>query len=154
MSDNKYYFESAERQQKLRQILASWEGTPYRHWCGVKRRGADCIQFVGNALYEAGVISKPHYPHYPPDWHLHRDRERLLDGILGRVSCDLIDPIEPANGDILLFRFGRASAHSAVYMDGHTWQSVTGIGVIKTPWGDHQWKGRVTHCLRIKEKAS
>jgi len=51
-----------------------------------------------------------------PDWHLHRDAERYLEG-LACHACEIAGPPQgtgPLPGDIALFRFGRTYSHGAV----------------------------------------
>lgn len=148
-----FYFEDKGRQDRLKEILESWVGTPYRHHCGVRGKagGTDCIQFVGRVMEEMGVLKNPKFPWYPFDWHLHRKEERLLEGILKALPVVEVDKDAPMNGDIFLFRFGHVSSHAAVWFDGHYYKAVVGTGVIKTHWKDPQWFKRRSHCLRISD---
>jgi cell wall-associated NlpC family hydrolase len=108
----------------------SWIGTPYRAAQRVKGRdgGVDCLTFVVEVFERAGVI--PHYvvPYYPQDWHLHRDDERYLAGVLD-YAREIAGP--PAPGDLVLFRFGRCFAHGGIVsawpMMIHAWN---GVGVV------------------------
>jgi cell wall-associated NlpC family hydrolase len=121
--------QSADRARVVAEA-ESWLGTPYRAAQRVKGRdgGVDCLTFVVEVFERAGVI--PHYevPFYPPDWHLHRDVERLLDGVLEHAR-EIDGPPEP--GDVVLFRFGRCFAHGGVVtrwpMLIHAWN---GMGVV------------------------
>lgn len=146
------YFSSQLRQEQLRAILASWSGTPYRHHCGVKQGGTDCIQFVGRVMQEAGALPDPVFPLYPPDWHLHQDEERLLNAFLELVKRGkgiAVDPDEVANGDVVLFKFGKVCSHSAIFMDGQIWQAVSGMGVLRTQYQDGQWWPRRRFAFRF-----
>ncbi len=66
-----------------------------------------------------------------PDWHMHRDAERYMEGLLGYAR-----PIDgpPLPGDIALFRFGRTFSHGAIIVE---WPRLVhaywAIGVV---WGD------------------
>jgi cell wall-associated NlpC family hydrolase len=108
----------------------SWLGTPYHAAQRVKgpAGGVDCLTFVVEVFERAGLI--PHYeiPYYPQDWHLHRDVERYLDGVLERAR-EIPGPPQP--GDIALFRFGRCFAHGGIVtawpMLIHAWN---GMGVV------------------------
>lgn len=60
----------------------SWIGTPYHTGARVKGAGVDCLTFVAGVFENAGLVPKLAIPHYPPDWHLHRDDERYLEGVL------------------------------------------------------------------------
>jgi len=160
------FFFSSSAQENLRRILVEWEGTPYRHHCGVKQGGADCIQFVGRVMQEAGALEHYDFPEYPPDWHLHQTEERLLNGMLDLVRQGIaiaVDPDAPENGDVLLFGFGRkisrdsderVAAHSAIYLDGQLWQAVSGIGVLRTQYRDGQWYPRRRFAFRFLSTSS
>jgi cell wall-associated NlpC family hydrolase len=91
----------------------SWVGTPYRAAQRVKgpEGGVDCLTFVVEVFERAGVI--PHYeaPFYPQDWHLHRDDERYLQGVL-EYAREIPGPPQP--GDVALFRVGRCFAHGGI----------------------------------------
>jgi hypothetical protein len=67
-------------------------------------------------------------PFYPQDWHLHRNEERYLAGVL--EYCHEIDG-PPRPGDIALFRFGRCFAHGGIVIAWpliiHAWN---GMGVV------------------------
>jgi cell wall-associated NlpC family hydrolase len=108
----------------------SWIGTPYRAAQRVKGPdgGVDCLTFVVEVFERAGII--PHYrvPYYPGDWHLHRDDERYLAGVLDHAR-EIPGPPQP--GDVALFRFGRCFAHGGIVtawpMLVHAWN---GVGVV------------------------
>ena len=59
----------------------SWLGTPYHHMGRVKGAGADCLTLLAEVFERAGVIPHVEVPFYPPDWNLHRDAERYLEGV-------------------------------------------------------------------------
>jgi cell wall-associated NlpC family hydrolase len=108
----------------------SWIGTPYRNAQRVKgpKGGVDCLTFIVEVFERAGVIGHYQVPFYPPDWHLHRDVERLLTGVL-EYAREIEGPPEP--GDIALFRFGRCFAHGGIVISWprliHAWN---GAGVV------------------------
>jgi cell wall-associated NlpC family hydrolase len=108
----------------------SWIGTPYRPAQRVKGRdgGVDCLTFVVEVFERAGIIGGYQVPYYPQDWHLHRDDERYLAGVL-EYAREIEGPPEP--GDIALFRFGRCFAHGGIVtqwpMVVHAWN---GAGVV------------------------
>jgi len=129
----KYYFENLEEQKKLKIILEEWRGTPWRHHCGVKGLGTDCIHFVGMVLKEMNLIKwrKGMVPDYPADWHLHNTRELLKDALEKEVRGEFVGTSNFMNGDIVLYHFGKASSHAAIYFDGYVYQALTGLGVKK-----------------------
>jgi len=144
-----YYFESIQKQYELKQILDSWIGTPYRHWCGVKGQGADCIHFVARVFEEIGIKEKFKIERYAPDWHLHNTNEKLLNGIFEQLKVEDVGYENPISGDVILFHFGKASSHAAVYFDGYIYQAINGIGVQKINWNDNMWTKRRRFGLRL-----
>jgi cell wall-associated NlpC family hydrolase len=112
------------------QEARGWIGTPSRAAQRVKGRdgGVDCLTFVVEVFERAGVIPYYEVPFYPQDWHLHRDVERYLDGVL-EYAREIEGPPEP--GDVVLFRIGRCFAHGGIVtawpMLIHAWN---GMGVV------------------------
>jgi NlpC/P60 family putative phage cell wall peptidase len=116
--------------QAVVQEAASWIGTPFHHAARVKGAGVDCLMLLAEVYERAGVSRRIEPPFYVPDWHLHRDAERYMQGLLQYAR-----PVEmPAPGDIALFRFGRTFSHGAIVTSWprliHAYWS---IGVV---WGD------------------
>lgn len=156
----KYFFDDRQRQRDLFRIAEEWLYTPYRHRTGVKGLGADCIQFVGRVLEEVGALKwrRDLIPDYPRDWHLHHTDELLLDSIEKELNVERI--YEPGsekfnakklkNGDIILYKFGRASAHAGILFRDKVYQAITDIGVRKIHLMDPLWVKRVSYILRIK----
>jgi cell wall-associated NlpC family hydrolase len=90
---------------------ASWLRTPYHHMGRVKGGGTDCLMLLAEVYRVAGIIPHVEIPFYPPDWHLHRNAERYLDG-LTRYAREIEGPPRP--GDAVLYKFGRCFAHGAI----------------------------------------
>jgi NlpC/P60 family putative phage cell wall peptidase len=89
----------------------TWLRTPYHHMGGIKGGGTDCLMLLA-AVYEAvGAIPPVAVPFYPPDWNLHRDAERYLEGV-ARYAREIEGP--PGVGDVAVFKFGRCFAHGAI----------------------------------------
>ena len=108
----------------------SWIGTPFHHAARVKGAGVDCLMLLAEVYERAGIVNRIDPPFYVPDWHLHRDAERYMQGLLGYAR-----QIEtPLPGDIALFRFGRTFSHGAIVTE---WPSLIhaywSIGVV---WGN------------------
>ena len=109
----------------------SWIGTPFHHAARVKGVGVDCLMMLAEVYERAGVArERIDPPFYVPDWHLHRDAERYMDGLLAYTR-----PVEaPEPGDIALFKFGRTHSHGAIVTE---WPRLIhaywNIGVV---WGD------------------
>jgi NlpC/P60 family putative phage cell wall peptidase len=97
----------------------SWIGTPFHHAARIKGAGIDCLMLLAEIYERAGVAPHIDPPFYVPDWHLHRDAERYLEG-LTRYASEIPGPPQrtgPLPGDIALFRFGRTFSHGAIVTD-------------------------------------
>jgi cell wall-associated NlpC family hydrolase len=141
---------------RLRQAVVEeargWIGTPFHHAARVKGAGVDCLMLLAEVYERAGVAPHIEPPFYVPDWHLHRDAERYLEGLLhyareidgpSRRGAGPPQGPQPLPGDIALFRFGRTFSHGAIVAQWprliHAYWS---IGVV---WGDatlYPLKGR------------
>ena len=114
----------------------SWIGTPFHHAARVKGAGVDCLMLLAEVYERAGVAGHVEPPFYVPDWHLHRDAERYMEGLLhyARRIDGPPQGSQPLPGDIALFRFGRTFSHGAIVAEWprliHAYWS---IGVV---WGD------------------
>lgn len=99
-----------------------WLRTPYHHMGRVKGGGTDCLMLLVEVYRAAGVIPQIDVPFYPPDWNLHRDAERYLNGVT-RYAREIRG--QPAAADVALFKFGRCFAHGAIVVSWpyliHAW---------------------------------
>lgn len=98
----------------------TWLNTPYASGGRVKGVGVDC----GGLIYETynpvcGPF--PEFPHYSPDWGVHKHDEKYLDFIMPFVRQ--IGVAVP--GCISLFHLGLNYAHAAILLKGgdyiHAW---------------------------------
>jgi NlpC/P60 family putative phage cell wall peptidase len=91
----------------------TWLGTPFRHAAALKGIGVDCIHLV-HAVYRAVGLTDVALPSYPPDWHLHQGGgNRLMEGLVPHC-VPASEPFEL--GDILVYNYGRAPSHCAIYV--------------------------------------
>jgi cell wall-associated NlpC family hydrolase len=147
------YFDSEERQKKLKAILDEWAGTPFRHSCGIKGLGADCLQSVAEIMREVGVSSIPNkFPVYEKDWHLHRGQERILESLfnLGQSEEISFDESLLKNGDIIVFRYGRTYSHAGIYFDNLVHHVQDGAKFRSTTLNEPQIKNLKKKVFRIK----
>lgn len=99
------------RQAVLEEAL-SWVGTPYYHQGDVKGAGVDCCMLLVKTWIEVGIV-KPFDPRpYPSQWNLHKEEERYLNWL--RLCAEEVEA--PQVGDIVLWKFGKCYAHSAIYV--------------------------------------
>ncbi len=148
----KYFFENKENRDKLKKILESWIGTPFRHQCGVKGLGTDCAYFIANVFIELGLIQwrKDLIPDYPKDWHIHNTRELLKETIEKTLNVIQIDINEEFfDGDIFLFHFGKAASHVAIYFENNLYQALEDVGVIKTYAYEKVFLKRLKYRYRV-----
>ena len=110
-----------------------WLRTPYHHMARVKGAGADCLTLLAEVYERAGVVPHVEVPFYPPDWNLHRDAERYLDGVTQyarEVPTGDSHNIMAQPADIAVFKFGRCFAHGAIVVAWprliHAWHN-TGV---------------------------
>lgn len=112
----------AKARERVVKEALEWQGTPYHSHGRVKKVGCDCLTFVVQVYENAGVIEHYKVPYYSPEFHLHRNEEIYLNGML--ALCNELDygtrkfsevRNEPLlSGDIVLFRFGRVFSHGAI----------------------------------------
>lgn len=105
--------EQQEREAVVAEAL-SWQRTPYHHNARVKGSGVDCAMLLAE-VYPKVVphLVPPITPeHYPPDWHLHRSKERYLEYVLKNATE--IPEAEAGAGDVVMFKFGRCFSHGAI----------------------------------------
>lgn len=147
----RYYFDDKTKQIELKKILESWEDTPFRHHCGVKGMGTDCIFFVARVFEELGVLKwrKNLIPEYAPDWHLHNTEQRLFKGLVKELNVKPVGFENLLNGDIILYQFGKASSHASILYDNHVYQAVNDIGIIRLHYLDETWNKRKEYNLRV-----
>lgn len=97
-------------------IAKTWIGTPYHSGARKKGVGVDCGQILIAVYEEMGALQpgecNPGY--YPHDRHLHRTEEKYLEWLM--KYCDQVKG-DPLPGDIVMFKFGKSSSHSAIVVE-------------------------------------
>ena len=149
MSD--YYFEDEEKQKELKGVLDEWHGTPYRHHCGVKGLGCDCIHFVAKVFEEMGIFKwrKNIISDYPRDWHLHNTRELLCEAIERELKVEKFELNNLMNGDITISHYGKAASHAGIFFDEHVYQAINRVGVCKISFNDRLLRRQMKFAYRI-----
>ena len=150
----KYFFENEEKENKLKIILNEWLDTPFRHKCGVKGMGCDCVHFAIRVFEEFDLINlnKISIPDYPRDWHLHNTREVLQQAVIKYLNVKTVDLNgKLMNGDIILAHYGKASSHAGIWYDNHVFQAINNIGVKSIHFNDKKFRNQMKYAYRIKE---
>jgi len=150
-----YLFDNKNKAEQLHALLKEWLHTPYRHWCGVKREGCDCIHFIIRILEEF-KYGPFHIPQYARDWNRHNKEELLLNEITKQIinkgSGTFGNKDTPVNGDILLYKFGNTISHVGFFFDAHVYQAINSVGVERIHWKDKTWFKRRRFNLRMVEQ--
>lgn len=150
------YYKSGKRQANLINVLHEWLDTPFRHHCAVRKEGVDCIRFVSKVLEKTGVKEKILIPDYSRDWHMHTNDSLLVVGLVSRIPCYNIWALSrselPVNGDILLYKSGKAVSHAGIYFDERVYQSLYPAGVIFKRYHDQDWFPNLRFCFRVIEE--
>jgi len=148
-----YYFDDKEKDVELKRILDEWLGTPFKHHCGVKKLGCDCIHFAIRVFEEIGLMTytKDMIPDYPRDWHLHNTREALMEAIFMHLDVESVkkDSRLLMNGDIILSHYGQASSHVGILYGKHVYQALDGVGVRKIHFDDPKLNKQMKYIFRV-----
>lgn len=159
-----HYFDNEAAWEAFRAEAESWLGTPYRHLQRCRGRGADCTLFVGQALLDAGLLTRLEYDYYPRDWHEHTRDEYVLEASHRHMRDYLRPGLEMASlpvgtpllrGDWLAFSTTerRVTNHCGLAWpcaDGgfQMLHAINDRGVSFTPLGNW-WLRRMTRHFRI-----
>lgn len=147
-----YFFNDPEKDAELKKSLDEWLDTPFRHQCGVKGLGCDCVHFAIAVLAEFNLINlgSVKIPDYPRDWHLHNTREVLKEAILKYLNVEQVNKNGILmNGDITLAHYGQASSHVGIYYDNHVYQAINKIGVKSIHFKDIKFFKQIKFVYRI-----
>jgi cell wall-associated NlpC family hydrolase len=126
-----------------------WRGVPYQHR-GTTRAGCDCTGLIIGVLKELGYLKWYVLRKYAKDWNLHAG----ADDYLVREISKIADPVMFGTaGDIILFRFGRCTAHAGIVIDNglfihnHVNARKCTIGKLS----NSPWSKRIAGYYRIRE---
>ncbi|MDR1789661.1 MAG: C40 family peptidase [Opitutaceae bacterium] len=150
------FFSTPERLEKLRQVAATWEGTPFFAHACVKGEGVDCVRLAHAILHECGGVPPVDFPAYTIDHTHHADRSQLLPFLLndpalaGRLRMVPLIQIQP--GDIVACQVGHADHHLAVLLpDGYLIHALERAGVTLTHKTDTSLAKRALYAMRVME---
>lgn len=126
-----------------------WLGTPYHHAAMVKGAGVDCAMLLVAVYGGLGLIPADFDPRpYPHDWHLHRDEDRFLNGIL-RFGREVETPLP---GDVAVWRFGRVFSHGGICVgDNRVIHSYLNRGVVLDDLGQAELVRRPVRFFSLME---
>lgn len=104
--------EAEARAAIVREALA-WVGTPYLSNAMVqgKAGGTDCVMLLVGVYKKVGLIPDIDPRPYSPTWHVHRNEEMYMKGIL-TYAKEIAGPPLPA--DLVMFKIGKLFAHGAI----------------------------------------
>lgn len=116
----------------------TWEKTPF-HWeASIKGVGVDCGRFPAMVFNGAGVkkIDLSTFPKLSPQWFLHTSEPLYLNELKKySMEYELQFGQIPQPGDIVIARYGRDWAHTAIVVE---WPKVVAAaaGFCVTVWQD------------------
>jgi cell wall-associated NlpC family hydrolase len=116
----------------------TWVGTPFVWEACIKGVGVDCGRFPAAVFNAVGVknIDIPNLPHLPSQWFMHHSDDSYLNIIKQYATEYELKPGQkPQPGDIVVAKYGRDWAHSALVIQ---WPKVIGAasGHCVTVWRD------------------
>lgn len=147
------YFESQERQDLLRAELKKWMYAPWRHHsCSIN--GTDCIGLLYGVFCNVGAFDRNvvTIPPYSRDWHLHSTQEILMHNLKNTdVLVEMGTETDRMNGDVFVFRYGKAESHVGIYFNREIYHSVTNLYVIKSPFKENGFYSKIRTMFRPME---
>lgn len=149
---SRWFFNSKEKQEVLRKELEGWLGTPFRHRAAVKQVGADCLHFIAKVYETVGVFKGvvDSIPFYGHDWCHHTTDEILYKSVKRMREFQEIQFKNIMNGDLVLYQFGLATSHCAIYFDNEIYQAINNTKIHKLLYTDMSWYKRRRFLFRVK----
>lgn len=107
-----------EEGKALAAACVPYLGTPHRNGAYVKGRGVDCALLPACAAKDLGWFESIEALNielfYNGEWYLHSNDEKMLRAV--ERFCDKADDLPIQEGDLLLYKYGRAVSHIVVYV--------------------------------------
>jgi cell wall-associated NlpC family hydrolase len=154
------YFLKQPQQDRLRQVVDSWLGTPYRHM-GMNRGGVDCTKFIGMVCIELGLLADVERDYYATDWFLHGHREEMLESMdrhgqqfpTGLCLSKYQYPQPLLIGDVLCITTSPSGLcnHAGIFMGtGKMAHCINRKGVAMTDFA-YSWDAKTRFVFRVEE---
>ena len=145
-----FYFDDPNNVDKLVQALKDWHGTPWMFNARVKGQGADCSNYVAGVLIDCGARGKIIVPPHPNWYFIHKEDNRLLDGIINLGVEE--NNSSPNDGDLIMFKVGKSIAHIGIYYNKHIYHSLYKLGTSIISWNSRPWQRRKRFVFRLKDR--
>jgi NlpC/P60 family putative phage cell wall peptidase len=128
----------------------TWLGTPYHHKSAQKGVGVDCLGLI-HAVYSAlNLVPAIAIPEYSPNWFLHQDKERFLEGLAPYAT----EIAQAKSGDLILWRFGRSFSHAGILVEENlVIHALRGFGCLQSELSDAPLVGRPMRKFTFLKKA-
>lgn len=105
-----------EQREAVIQEAMTWLRTPHHNGARMKGHGVDCGQFPIAVYSACGLIPPITTDPYPPDFHMHKDREWYLE-IVNTWGRELPEGAPLKKADFVLYKIGRIFSHGAIVID-------------------------------------
>lgn len=129
-----------------------WRGVPHVDRAANFQTGIDCIHYVAEIMFAAGVVERRELPSYDTTVGIARASRDMERAFFDTVHVEAFDPkvYQPQFGDVVLFKTGFTSAHCAFFADKHLYHSLANRCVTRSEWG--HWRAKAESFIRFYEK--
>lgn len=103
--------------QRIVEEAWTWVGTPFVNCADIKgpQGGVDCAMLLVRCYVDTGCLPAFDPRPYPPQWHVHHDRERFLEWVVEKLGG--VEVSSPQPGDVAVYQWGRCFSHGAIVVD-------------------------------------
>ena len=146
------FFDSVEKQDRLRAVAASWKGTKFMPNAAVKGSGVSCQTLAGAIYSEVGFVPSDFMaPAGPMDWsHAHKN-SRIVAFMETLPQFEALPAGTPYTaGDMVGFKIGACVQHCGVVLDdcGDFVHCMRPEGVLFSSLRDATYMGRIGKIWR------
>lgn len=135
-----------ERRRSARATCKKWAGIQHLNRRAVPGIGIDCVNFVLEVLFDAGVCERRPLPFYDERLGSLRDHNVIEDLFVEHFHA--APAMLPIFGDIVVCKCGRQTNHVGIMIDGMMWH-VPGRGRVGPESWD-AWSPRVQSLVRLE----